>query len=207
MQTFLFDIDGTLVDSSASIEKVWRRLAVEYGADADKILAHCHGRRDVEVVGEFFATDVAGAVLSRITLLEMDLVAGVTPVPGALELTASLEPDQWAVVTSGPRGLMEARLRTAGLPVPRVMVTAEDVTAGKPDPEGFMMAAAALGAAPSNCVVVEDSPPGVAAGKAAGAFVVAVTVTHGASALAAADLVVVDLSELPGALPEGTWRD
>jgi len=133
----------------------------------------------------------------------MDLVAGVTAVPGALEIIATLEPNRWAVVTSGPRGLMEARLRTAGLPVPRVMVTAEDVAAGKPDPEGFVMAAAALGVPPSNCVVVEDSPAGVAAGKAAGAFVVAVTTTHDASALTAADRVVEDLSELPQALPEG----
>jgi sugar-phosphatase len=96
---------------------------------------------------------------------------------------------------------MAARLRAAGLPVPPVLITADDVHFGKPHPEGFLLAAKALGVPPTSCVVVEDSPAGVAAGKAAGALVVALTTTHSADVLTAADIVVSDLSELPGVIP------
>jgi mannitol-1-/sugar-/sorbitol-6-phosphatase len=200
VQTFLFDIDGTLVDSTACVERVWRELAGEYGADADQVLRHCHGRRDVDVVAEFFAPAVSATVLARITPLEMELTGSVVPVLGASEVLRALAPGRWAAVTSGPRLLMQQRLLAAGLPVPSVMVTSEDVRAGKPDPEGFKKAAAALGVPTSKCIVFEDSPAGVAAGKAAGAFVVALTTTHSPDALAAADRIVPNLFEISAML-------
>ncbi len=196
-RALLFDIDGTLVDSSASVERVWRQVAREFGGDEAEILRVCHGRRDVDLVGDFFTPEVTEAVLARVSALDNATAAEALPAPGARELLARLDDGQWAAVTSGPRPLMTARLRAAGLPVPAVLITADDVRNGKPHPEGFLLAAHALGAAPTNCVVVEDSPAGVAAGKAAGALVVAVTTTHAAELLAAADLVVGSLSDLP----------
>ena len=201
MRTFLFDIDGTLVDSSASIERVWRQVAGEFGVDAAEVLKACHGRRDEDVVGDFFEPEVREAVVARVNILDTEFVNGAVPARGAQQLLATLGDGQWAAVTSGPRPLMAARLRAAGLPVPPVLITAEDVHFGKPHPEGFLLAAAALGVPASSCVVVEDSPAGVAAGKAAGALGVAVTTTHGADVLSAADIVVNDLLELPDLMP------
>ena len=200
MKAFLFDIDGTLVDSSAVVERVWRQVAREFGVDADPILRNCHGRRDVDMAEEFFEPQVRQAVVERISSLDTEAVGEVVAIPGAQELLAAMEEGRWAVVTSGPRLLMTGRLRAAGLPVPAVLVSSDDVQAGKPDPEGFLLAAEALGLSPSCCVVVEDSPAGVAAGKAAGAVVVAITTTHAAADLAGADIVVTALSELPGAV-------
>ena len=203
MRAFLFDIDGTLVDSAAAIEDAWQRVATEFGVSAEQILQSCHGRRDTEVVEEFFEQSVWGRVLGRINALDMGALAAVSAARGARDLLGTLADDQWAAVTSGPRELMTARLRTAGLPVPNVLVTAEDVRNGKPDPEGFLLAAHSLGVEPSDCVVVEDSPAGVAAGRAAGAIVVGVTTTHSADDLRAADLVVADLTRLLDALGRG----
>ncbi len=197
VRALLCDIDGTLVDSSASVERVWRQVAGEFGADGAEIVRVCHGRRDVDLVGDFFTPEVTEAVLARVSALDDETAAEALPAPGARELLARLDDGQWAAVTSGPRPLMTARLRAAGLPVPAVLITADDVRNGKPHPEGFLLAAHALGAAPTNCVVLEDSPAGVAAGKAAGALVVAVTTTHSAELLAGADLVVGSLSDLP----------
>jgi sugar-phosphatase len=202
VRAFLFDIDGTLVDSSVSIERVWRQVAREFGVDAAEILRNCHGRRDVDVAQEFFKPESRQAVLVRVNALDSAFVNGAVPVRGAQQLLAALDHSLWAAVTSGPRPLMTARLQTAGLPVPEVLITGDDVRCGKPDPEGFLLAAKALGMPPTNCVVVEDSPPGVAAGRAAGAFVVALTTTHPADVLGAADIIVSDLSELPGIIPE-----
>ena len=202
MRKFLFDIDGTLVDSSAVVERVWREVAAEFGADADVILAHCHGRLDTDIVGEFFRPETAGAALLMVSSLESAALDGVVAMEGARELLAALAPGDWAAVTSGPRQLMTGRLRVSGLPVPAVFVTADDVSAGKPDPQGFLIAAAALGAPPGACVVVEDSPAGIAAGKAAGALVVGVTSTHRRDALTAADVIIGGLPELLGVLPD-----
>ncbi len=201
-RAFLFDIDGTLVDSAAAIERAWREVAGEFGVSADAVLRACHGRRDVEVVDEFFEPGVRSRVLGRIAALDLGSVAAASAVPGASGVLGGLDDGQWAAVTSGPRGLMTARLRAAGLPVPRVMVTAEDVVNGKPDPEGFLLAARTLGHPPAHCVVVEDSPAGVAAGRAAGATVVGITTTHRAADLVHADLVVEDLRGLPEVLDE-----
>ncbi|TXS07825.1 HAD family hydrolase [Streptomyces sp. adm13(2018)] len=193
----LFDIDGTLVDSSRLIEQVWREVAAEFEADPEAILAECHGRRDAEIVPMFFRPPDVPAVLARIQELEAAGGDLLSPVPGAPELLASLAPGRWAAVTSGPSGLMTGRLRAAGLPVPAVLVAADHVEHGKPHPEGYLAAARALGAAPEACVVVEDAPAGVAAGGRAGMFVAALTTTHPADRLTGADVVLDRLVDLP----------
>ncbi|MFB7541751.1 HAD-IA family hydrolase [Streptomyces zaomyceticus] len=192
----LFDIDGTLVDSSRLIVRVWRQVAAEFDADAEAILAECHGRRDAEIVPMFFRPPDVPAVLARIQELEAAGGDLLSPVPGALELLTSLAPERWAAVTSGPSGLMTGRLRAAGLPIPAVLVAADHVRHGKPDPEGYLTAARALGAAPEACVVVEDAPAGIAAGVRAGMFVAALTTTHTADRLTGADVVLDRLTDL-----------
>jgi sugar-phosphatase len=166
--TYLFDIDGTLVDSSAVVERAWRQVAREFGTDGDAIVAGCHGRRSADTIEEFFPPPVRAAARERIDALEL-ADRDVTACRGAAELLATLDGRPWAAVTSGPRPLMTARLAAAGLPVPKVLVTADDVRHGKPAPDGYRQAARALGLSPADCVVVEDSPAGVGAGKAAGA--------------------------------------
>ena len=121
---------------------------------------------------------------------------GLEPVPGADALVARLGDGQWAVVTSGSRMVATLRLRTVGLPIPRVFVTADDVRRAKPDPEGYLRAAHRLGLEPADCVVIEDSTTGLAAGKAAGMRVLAVLTTHTAAALASADAQLAALSAL-----------
>jgi mannitol-1-/sugar-/sorbitol-6-phosphatase len=197
--TFLFDIDGTLVDSSAVVERAWRQVAREFGTDGDAIVAGCHGRRSADTIEEFFPPPVRAAAQERIDTLEL-ADRDVTACRGAAGLLATLDGRPWAAVTSGPRRLMTARLAAAGLPVPEVLITAEDVRHGKPAPDGYLQAARALGVSPADCVVVEDSPAGVGAGKAAGALVAAVTTTHSAAALQAADLVVAGLPEVAEAV-------
>ena len=102
MRAFLFDIDGTLVDSSASIERVWQQVATEFGVDADRVLGACHGRRDVDVVEEFFEPGARDAVIERVNVLDTQFVNGAVPAPGARQLLATLDDGQWAAVTSGP---------------------------------------------------------------------------------------------------------
>ncbi len=148
MQVFLFDIDGTLVSSAASIEHVWRQVAAEFGADVAGVLSACHGRRDTDMVEEFFAPGLREAVMARVNFLDTASVGQVVASAGAKDLLARLDVGQWAAVTSGPRPLMAARLRAAGLPVPEVLITADDVEFGKPHPEGYLMAATGIGRLP-----------------------------------------------------------
>lgn len=169
---FLFDMDGTLLDSSAAVERVWRRWCDLHGIDAEALIAVCHGVRGEDTVRRFATPgmdlDTEAAWLNAAELEDVD---GVVPIAGIHALIETLAPQQWAIVTSAPRNLAEVRLRAVGLPVPRVFITAEDVTRGKPDPQGFRLAAERLGVAVADCLVFEDSPAGVAAGKAAGAAV------------------------------------
>ncbi|WP_460916067.1 HAD-IA family hydrolase [Plantactinospora veratri] len=192
----LFDIDGTLVDSAQAVTTVWREVASRHGVDADDILKVCHGRRDEDVVPEFFPADAVASVVREIAELELRHAALVEPIPGAAALLDGVPEDRWAVVTSGSRALMTARMRGAGLRIPAVFVTADDVRRGKPDPEGYLLAAGQLGVDAVSCVVVEDSPAGVAAGRAAGAAVVALAGTHAPDSLTDADVVIEDLGEL-----------
>ncbi|WP_345632657.1 HAD-IA family hydrolase [Rugosimonospora acidiphila] len=195
-QAILVDIDGTLVDSAGAVTRAWSLWSKEYGVDVDAVLRVCQGRRSEDTVAEFLPQGQREEALRRLDALELADLAEVVALPGAHPLLESLPSGRWAAVTSGNRALMGARLAAAGLPVPEVVVAADDVSAGKPSPEGYLKAAAALGYDIDRCVVVEDSRAGVAAGRAAGAWVVAVATTHPAAQLGVADIVVPDLTAL-----------
>ena len=172
---FLFDMDGTLLDSSAVVERVWLTWARQHGIDTDALLSGLHGVRAEDTIRKFAGStlDVARET-EWIHRAELGDVEGVVPLEGIGLLLERLEPDTWAVVTSATRALATVRLNAAKLPLPRVLITAEDVQRGKPDPEGFLLAARRLGVRIEECLVFEDSPAGVAAAKAAGAHVVVV---------------------------------
>jgi sugar-phosphatase len=169
---FLFDMDGTLLDSSAVVERVWRTWATQHGVDVEALMAAMHGVRSEDTIRRFAkpTTDIARET-DWILQAELGDVEGIVAVEGIHDFIAPLAPDTWAVVTSATRSLAEVRLRAAGIAIPQVLITAEDVRRGKPDPEGFLLAAARLGVPIEDCLVFEDSPAGVAAGKAAGARV------------------------------------
>ena len=185
----LFDCDGVLVDSAMSVERAWRGWAAERGLDGDGVMAIAHGRRTEDTLRELGFTADLAAEVDRIEGAEIADASDVTAFPGAATALATLPPEAWAVVTSGTRGLATARLAAAGLPLPAVLVTADDVVAGKPDPEGYLEAARRLGVPPADCLVLEDAPAGVQAALAAGMRVVALPTTHPAEELAAATLV------------------
>jgi mannitol-1-/sugar-/sorbitol-6-phosphatase len=193
-KAILFDIDGTLVDSTPVVERSWRTWAQEYDVDAEDVMRVCHGRRTEDTVAEFVAPQQLAVAVARVQALELADFDGVTALPGARQLIEGLPRQRWAAVTSGERALMTARLEAARLPIPETMICAEDVAVGKPSPEGYLRAAAALGFDAGRCVVVEDAPAGIAAGRAAGARVLAVTTTHTAHQVASADVIVADLS-------------
>ena len=174
IEAVLFDMDGTLVDSDAAVERAWRVWAAEYGADPAAVLAVAHGapaERTVRLIRpDLTAAEVAVAAARQLAL-QYDDLSDVVPTAGAHELLAALRLP-WAIVTSADVRLAKARLGAAGIDPP-VLVTVEDVRVGKPDPEGYLRAAGLLGVAPQHCLVVEDAEVGVAAGRAAGAQVAA----------------------------------
>lgn len=200
----LFDIDGTLADSTGSVERSWSRLGREHGLDVERLLSVAHGRRARDTIEEFFPADQVDAAAAQLFEYETGDLEGITALPGALRLLGGLPADRWAAVTSGGRELMGIRLAAAGLPVPDVFIAAEDVSVGKPDPQGYRLAAERLGVAPARCLVVEDAPAGVGAGRRAGAIVLAVGTSHDPGRLTEAHHVVPDLSAVtmePG--PDG----
>ncbi|NPD68047.1 HAD-IA family hydrolase [Lichenicola cladoniae] len=186
----LFDMDGTLVDSTAAVERVWRRWAARHGLDFPALLAVSHGRRAFDTIARFAPSGVDHAGENR-WMLDAEMVEqdGIIPIPGAQRLMASLPPGRVAVVTSAARELALLRLRLAGLMVPSLVIAAEDVTAGKPDPQGYLQAARELGFAPETCLVVEDAPAGLEAGRAAGGRVLALATTLTGAELEAWDWV------------------
>jgi sugar-phosphatase len=194
----LFDADGTLIDSIPAVERTWRTWSTEYGLDPDAVLAVCHGRPSATTIGELVPGDGFPAALARLDDMEITDTRGVRAYPNASELLDALTDAglPWAVVTSGSLALVTARLKAADLPTPPVLVTADSVRNGKPDPEGYRLAARQLGVDPADCVVIEDAPAGVRAGKAAGATVIAVTTSHTADVLDPADVIVPALSAL-----------
>lgn len=189
----LFDLDGTLIDSTPAVLRSWNRLSAEYGVDINP-LASGHGQPATHLVRAIFSADRAEAALARITEIEAAEVSDVVPIPGSAEFFTSVPVR--AIVTSGTRLIAGNRLVAAGISRPDTLVTFDDVTQGKPNPEPFLLAAQQLGVRPEACVVFEDAPAGITAGKAAGCTVVAITGTHDADELQDADLVVDRLDQL-----------
>ena len=178
-RAFLFDMDGTVLTSIAAAERVWTTWAVRHGVDVETFLPTIHGARAIDTIRRLGLPGVdAEAEAAWITEAEIEDVDGVFEVPGAAKFLRSLPVDQWAIVTSAPRELALRRMAAAGIPEPAVMVTAEDVTAGKPDPAGYQLAARRLGVEPGQCLVFEDATVGIQAAEAAGADLMIVTATH-----------------------------
>jgi sugar-phosphatase len=176
---FLFDMDGTILSSIASAERVWAAWARDHGLDVAAFLPTIHGVQSVETVRRLGLPGVDPvAEAAAITRAEMDDVDDIDAIDGAAAFLASLPADRWAVVTSAPRLLAERRLAAAGLPLPPLFVTAEDVERGKPAPDCFLLAAERLGVDAADCLVFEDAAAGIAAAEAAGAEVVVITATH-----------------------------
>ena len=173
---FLFDMDGTILTSIAAAERVWARWAERHGLDVERFLPTIHGKRAVDTVA---AQRLDGVDVEReaewVLEAEMDDTAGIEAAGGVAAFLASLPEARWALVTSAPRRLAIRRMEAAGLPVPGLVVAAEDVVNGKPAPDGFVMAAERLGVAIEACLVFEDSLAGIAAAEAAGAAVLVIT--------------------------------
>ena len=169
---FLFDMDGTLLDSSTVVDRVWGSWATRHGIDVATLLASVHGVRSEDTIRLFAGPGVDVAKETQ-WILEAETadVDGVVALPGIHAFIEALDPGSWAIVTSAPRALAEVRIRAVNLPIPEVMITAEDVRRGKPDPQGFLLGAQRLGVSIGKCLVFEDSHAGVAAAKAAGAHV------------------------------------
>ena len=190
----LFDLDGVLVDSRAVVERTWVAWAQRHGLDPAAVLRVAHGRRTRDALRVAAPHLDCESEVVWLDTTELEDVDGLGPVNGAVRLVSELPPTAWAIVTSCGRALAHRRLERAGIPRPAVLVTSEDVAAGKPAPDGYRLGARRLGRQATACVVFEDAPAGVAAGRAAGATVVALTTTHAAAELTDADVVVADLS-------------
>jgi mannitol-1-/sugar-/sorbitol-6-phosphatase len=202
LSAVLFDLDGVLVESREATERVWLEWARNYGIEEGDLRSAMHGVRSADVVRALRPDLDAAAESETVERLQAEDVAALTAIPGAVDALGALKGDRVAVVTSGTRPLALARLAAVGIEPPAVMVFADDVARGKPDPEGYLTAARRLGVNPAEAVVVEDAPPGIEAGRAAGAATVAVTSTHPRAELAAADHVIDSLEELPHLLTE-----
>ena len=194
----LFDLDGVLIDSTPAVTRVWRQWALEHGFDPSEVVARVHGRPSLATVREYLPNADHAAENREIERREMQDADGIITLPGARELLLQLPAERWTIATSCTRSLAEVRLRAAGIPIPGRIVTSTDVTQGKPHPEPFLKAAAKLGFSASECVVVEDVPAGIRAGKAAGATVIAfrTTVDEGELRRAGADFVLNNCTDV-----------
>jgi mannitol-1-/sugar-/sorbitol-6-phosphatase len=195
-KAILFDMDGILISSIGSVERSWTKWALLRGVDPALARKTAHGRRAVETIAKLRPDLDSAAELKVIEEIEIEDNEGMTVLPGVLNLIAALPADRWTVVTSATERLARIRMAAAGISVPPKMVTADQVKRGKPDPEPFLAGAALLGMAPAECVVFEDSPSGVAAGRAAGCTVVATTFSHPAESLTSAHYLVHDLTAI-----------
>jgi sugar-phosphatase len=193
-KAILFDMDGILIASIGSVERSWTKWALLRGVDPALARETAHGRRAVEAIAKLRPDLDSQSELTVIEDIEVADDEGLAILPGVLDLLASLPVSRWTVVTSATERLARIRLAAGGIPVPEKLVTADQVTRGKPHPEPFLAGAALLGVAPMDCVVFEDSSSGAQAGRAAGCTVVATTFSHPAESLNAAHYVVRDLT-------------
>jgi sugar-phosphatase len=194
----LFDLDGVLVDSTPAVARVWAGWAHEHGLDPGEVVKKAHGRPSVATIRELLPNADHAAENREVERREIADIEGVVPLPGAMELLQALPLDRWAIVTSCTRALAAVRISAAGLPKPKYLVTSTDVQQGKPDPEPYLKGAQILGVPAADCLVIEDAPAGIRAGKAAGARVLALRTTASDAELqqAGADWIVDDCAEL-----------
>ena len=195
-KAILFDLDGVLVDSAQCIERTWRGWASRHRLDPEIVISAAHGRRTRETIQLVAPELAADAEVASLEANEAMTAEGVHEIEGAGELLRGLPPESWAIVTSGIRAVADFRIRLMGLPSPRVMICADDIERGKPDPEGYLTAAARLGMSPADCIVIEDAPAGIEAAHSAGMRVIAIIGTYPAQMLGTADVVVNRLKDL-----------
>jgi sugar-phosphatase len=190
----LFDMDGILISSLGSVERSWTKWAEMRGIDPEYACSVTHGCRAIDTVRKLRPDLDSEAELKVIEDLEVADNEGLTVLPGVLKLLAALPKDRWTVVTSATERLARVRLAAGGVPVPERLITANQVTKGKPHPQPFLEGAALLGFAPDECVVFEDSSSGTVAGRAAGCIVVATTFSHSIESLDAAHHLIEDVT-------------
>jgi sugar-phosphatase len=206
----IFDLDGVLVDSNGIAERHLRAWTDRHSVSFEHIASLHHGRTTVEtirLVAPHLNAKIEAALLEGAEAVDTN---GLVAFAGAAQLLADLPRERWAIATSGTRRTATIRLSHLGLPLPNVLVTAEDVVAGKPSPEPYLLAARRLGIEPARCVVIEDAPAGIASARAAGARVIGVTSTNSADNLAGADIIVDRFADLSVIADNGTlvvsWR-
>lgn len=176
---FLFDMDGTVLNSIAAAERIWSAWAVRHGVEVETFLPTIHGARAIDTITRLNLPGVdAEQQAAFITAAEIEDVEGIVEIPAAAAFLNDLPKDRWAMVTSAPRDLALRRMAAAGIPEPALMITAEDVKAGKPDPWGYLLAAKKLGVEPADCLIFEDATVGIQAAEAAGAALMVITTTH-----------------------------
>jgi len=192
----LFDLDGVLVDSTGSVTRQWRRWAEDNNIDPQRVLDIAHGVRTIEIVRRLAPHIDAEAEALMLEKREAADQEGVSVMPGAADLLSSIPEGRWCVVTSGTRYLATARLKLGNLPIPSVLVSADDVSKGKPDPEPYLTGARLLGVNPTECLVIEDAPAGIRAAHAGGMKAIGITSTYPASGLQESDAVIQTLSQI-----------
>lgn len=176
---FLFDMDGTVLNSIAAAERIWSAWAVRHGVDVETFLPTIHGARAIDTITRLNLPGLdAEEQAAFITAAEINDVEGIVEIPAAAAFLNALPKNRWAMVTSAPRDLALRRMAAAAIPEPAVMITAEDVKAGKPDPAGYLLAAKKLGVEPADCLIFEDAAVGIQAAEAAGAALMIITTTH-----------------------------
>lgn len=195
-EAILFDMDGVLVDSTALVERVMRQWAKAHDIQFSRIASIYHGRTTMETLRLAAPHLNAEREARYLDAIERNETEGLMAFGGAAQLLPALPDERWGIVTSAPNVTAVSRLKHVGLPLPRVLVSADHVVNGKPAAEPYLLAAARLGVEPSRCVVIEDAPAGMAAGRAAGATVIAVASTFERENLVDADVVIDSLEEL-----------
>ncbi|OJT36386.1 sugar phosphatase [Serratia plymuthica] len=198
---FLFDLDGTLVDSLPAVERAWVNWAKRRGINPQDVLDFIHGKQAITSLRHFMPGESEAAIQQEFLLLEQveaQDTDGVTALPGAVVLLARLNALDipWAIVTSGSIPVATARRNAGGLPQPEVFITAEQVKHGKPQPDAYLLGAERLGLAPQDCVVVEDAAAGILSGLAAGCQVIAVNAPADAPKLDQVDLLLSSLEQI-----------